>query len=79
MTLTPEQTAILQTRLAQAEQAQHELMMGQTARVYVDQNGERVEYAAANAERLRAYILSLKVELGLPTGIAGPLNVWMLP
>lgn len=74
MTLSREETALLQKRLKEAESAFHELMLGQVARVFVDQNGERVEYAAANAERLRAYITSLKVDLGIPLNIAGPLR-----
>ena len=74
MTLSREETALLQKRLKEAESAYHELMLGQVARVFVDQNGERVEYAAANAERLRAYIASLKVDLGIPLNIAGPLR-----
>lgn len=78
MSLTPEERALLTTRLAEAEQAYHALRLGQSARVYVDSNGERVEYAAANADRLRAYIVELKSQLGLSTGITGPLNVWVL-
>lgn len=74
MTLTREETAALQKRLKEAEASYHELMLGQVARVFVDQNGERVEYAAANAERLRAYITSLKIELGIPLNIVGPLR-----
>jgi len=77
MTLTPEERTLLAGRLAEAEQSLHELMIGQQARVFVDQNGERVEYSMASADRLRAYIASLKQLLGLRTGIAGPLNFWM--
>lgn len=73
MTLTPEQTSKLKARLDSAEASYHELMLGQSARVFVDQNGERVEYAAQNAQRLNAYILSLKMQLGMDTGITGPL------
>ena len=61
--LTPEQ------RLEAAEDAYHQLMIGGSARVVVDQNGERVEFTAANAARLQAYIQMLKRELGLlPAG-----------
>lgn len=77
-TLTPEERSVLTTRLAEAEQAHHSLMMGQNAKVYVDQNGERVEYAVASAERLRAYVMQLKIALGMPSGIIGPLNVWVI-
>ena len=78
MTLTTEQRTLYQTRLADAEAAYHDLRLGKQARVFVDQNGERVEFAVANAGRLQAYITELKALLGLPTGITGPLNAWML-
>lgn len=69
MALTPEQ------RLEQAEAAYHSLMLGGSVRVVVDQSGERVEYTAANATRLAAYIDQLKRELGLlPSG--GPAGVY---
>lgn len=76
MALTAEQRVIYETRLTEAENALHQIMLGQGARVYVDQNGERVEYFAANAGRLRQYIYELKVLLGQVTP-SGPLNVWM--
>lgn len=60
----PATAAALQTRLDEALAAYHELMTGTSARVVVDQNGQRVEYAVANAARLNAYILSLKSQLG---------------
>lgn len=78
MSLSPEDTIIYTTRLRQAEQAYHDIRMGIVARVYVDQNGERVEFAATSADRLRSYVLELKVALGLPTGIIGPASVWVL-
>ena len=68
--------ATLTLRLSQAEEAYHRLLTGQSARVFVDQNGERVEYVAASATRLAAYIEELKRQLGLQTG-SGPLNVWL--
>lgn len=77
-TLTPEQRAIYEARLVEAENAYHALRIGTQARIYVDQNGERVEFAASNADRLRAYILELKGLLGLNTGIVGPAQPWML-
>ena len=54
----------LREKLAEAEQAYHDLMLGRSVRVVVDQNGERVEYTAANAARLAAYIADLKRQLG---------------
>ena len=61
--------------LEDAEKAYHRLMLGGSVRVTVDQNGERVEYNAANRAGLRAYIIELKLALGLPTGIIGPLRI----
>lgn len=78
MILTPEQRVAYEARLNEAETAYHNLRIGAQARVYVDQNGERVEFAAANADRLRAYIMEMKAILGQPTGIIGPANVWVL-
>ena len=67
--------ATVQERLTAAEDAYHQLMLGQSARVVVDQNGERVEYTSANAVRLAQYINELKRQLG--TYVAGPMNVFM--
>ena len=62
-------------KLVEAETALHELLTGTSARVVVDQNGERIEYTAANAPRLRAYIEELKRQLTAPTlGSNGPLR-----
>lgn len=78
ITLTTEQRTVYQTRLSAAEEAWHQLQLGQQARVYVDQNGERVEFSSSNSTRLRAYIMELRTALGLPTGVQGPMNAWML-
>lgn len=75
--LTAEERATLTTRLSEAEAALHKLLMGTQARVVVESNGERVEFTAANAARLRAYIEELKVALGSRT-ICGPLQPWMM-
>lgn len=77
MALTTEQRTLYQARLTEAEGALHTLLMGGQARTYVDQNGERVEYTAANAGRLRAYIAELKLKLGVTT-VLGPMRVNML-
>lgn len=62
-------------RLVEAEDALHQLLTGTSARVVVDQNGERIEYTAANAGKLRAYIQELKQEIaGEPIGSNGPLR-----
>lgn len=46
--------------LLQAEKAYHDLLLGQSPRVFVDQNGERVEYGPANRQALAAYISDLR-------------------
>lgn len=51
--------------LASAEDAYNSLMIGGSVRVTVDQNGERVEFTAANADRLNKYIMWLRYQLGL--------------
>lgn len=53
----------LQQKLDDAKAAYHKLMTGVSARVYVDQNSERVEFTAINASKLAAYIQQLTVEL----------------
>lgn len=77
MALSAEETALYTTRLAEAETALHQITLGDKARVFVDQNGERVEFQAAHANRLRAYIEELKIALGKKT-ISGPMKSWML-
>lgn len=77
-TLTTAQRTLYETRLTEAEGALHDLRLGKQARVFVDQNGERVEFAVANAGRLQAYIIELKTLLGKPLRTPGPLNAWML-
>lgn len=57
------QIDLLNARLAQAEEAYHDLCTGQAIRVMVDQNGERIEYTAATRQGLWAYILLLKSQL----------------
>lgn len=47
-------------RLMEADQAYDRLVTGRSVREVVDQNGERVSYATANASRLLAYIQQLQ-------------------
>lgn len=61
--------------LNDARKAYHELMTGQQARVFVDQNGERIEYTASSAPRLAAYIAQLERMLG--STVLGPMRVWI--
>lgn len=70
--LTPQQRVILTTRLEDARQAYHQLATGQQARVIVDQNGERVEFAVANKGMLHTYIMSLESQLAVvPAAMRG--------
>ena len=65
-------TLSTQDRLDQAEDALHQMLIGGATRVFVDQNGERVEYSVPSIPRLRAYILELQVKLGTAE-LPGPL------
>lgn len=56
--------AAKEKQLAEARDAYHSLMTGVQARVVVDQNGERVEFTAANKQMLSAYIMGLEHDLG---------------
>lgn len=47
-------------KLAEAQAAYHKLQTGQSARVVVDQNGERVEFTSVNRTSLYNYILELQ-------------------
>lgn len=53
----------LADQLTQARDQYHLLITGQAGRVYVDQNGERVEYAPTSAPRLAAYIATLEAQI----------------
>jgi hypothetical protein len=70
--------ATTQELLTEARVAYHALMTGVSARVVVDQNGERVEYTAANRASLRAYITELENQLADEAGTTrskGPARV----
>lgn len=54
--------------LDEARQAYHNLQLGLSARVVVDQNGERVEFTAANRNSLYLYIQQLEQDLGTACG-----------
>lgn len=57
---TPEQIIVCKRRLLEAEEALHSLNTGTSARVIVDQNGERVEFTAINRQALVNYIAELR-------------------
>lgn len=67
----------LQQRIDDAKAKYHQLVTGTAASVIVDQNGERVEYVSANANRLRAYIQALEDELAGRNTRGGPMKVWL--
>jgi hypothetical protein len=56
-------TQTLAEKLSEAESAYHNLQTGVMPRVVVDQNGQRVEFTAANKADLYRYILDLKAQL----------------
>lgn len=47
-------------KLVEAEDALHKLTTGQAVRMFVDQNGERIEFTMTNVGRLRSYVAELK-------------------
>ena len=59
-----------QALLDEARKAYHALMTGTSPRVVVDQNGERLEFVAANSQKLYNYIAELEQKLGTPCGAA---------
>jgi len=77
MALTTEERAIYQARLTAAQSAYHELLVGTSARVVVDQNGERVEYAVTNRAALKAYIQELIDILAGVSTRSGPMKTWL--
>lgn len=63
-----------QAHLAEAEDAYHKIQIGESVRVFVDQNGERIEYKAANLDKLVAYIAQLKRECN-SSAQSGPMRI----
>lgn len=62
------------TLLTEARNALHLLVTGKSVRVVVDQNGERVEFTAANRIALESYIASLEAGGGVARRPVGPLK-----
>jgi len=74
MSSVPATTAEL---LADAKAQQHLLLTGQAAKVFVDQNGERVEYNNASLPKLAAYINTLTESLNpVACPPRGPMKVY---
>jgi hypothetical protein len=61
--LTPEERVAFKARINKLEVQYDDIMSGKAVKRFVDQNGETVEYTAANASNLRAYIDKLKADL----------------
>lgn len=61
-------------KIVEVETAIHALVTGTQVRVFVDQNGERVEFNSSNLQRLQAYLSTLNaLQAGLPTNV-GPIG-----
>lgn len=58
----------LQQHLEEARSAYHLLNTGRMARVFVDQNGERVEFTVANRTGLYNYIKQLEAKVARCAG-----------
>lgn len=64
MALTEGEIATYTAYLEAAEKAYHQLVIGGSVRVFVDQNSERIEYTAVNRNALLTYINQLRAALG---------------
>jgi hypothetical protein len=65
----------LQEKLDDARAKYHQLVTGQRAKVFVDQNGERIEYDSVSKIALAQYIRDLERQLG--TASPGPIVFWL--
>ena len=68
-------------QLADAKAQYHLLVTGQSVRVFIDQNGEQVQYVAAKASDLMLYINKLQGQFDVVAGgtpaVSGPMRVFM--
>lgn len=76
MALTDAEKTLYTSRLAEAEEALHQLNIGSALAELRDQNGEIVKYSPASRPALRAYIAELRIKLGLSCG-PRPMQVWV--
>ena len=74
--MTNEERDRLTGLLREAEQAYHELAIGQSAKVIVHQNGQRMEYSPATKTMLKTYIQELKAQLGQPAMPSPPMRAF---
>ena len=77
MALSTAERVVITARLAEAQKAYHSLQIGTSARVVVDQNGERVEFTATNSTKLKAYIQELQDLLACKSTKSGPIKTWL--
>lgn len=69
-------TEELTAQLAEAKAAYHDLQIGVSVRVIVNQNGTRVEYTPASRVQLANYIADLERQLAPTTRRPGPMRVF---
>ena len=62
--------ATQQQLLDQAKQARHDLVTGKLARVFMDQNGERVEFNKTSIADLESYIRELELSINPLLGVS---------
>lgn len=60
LVLSDAERLVYEARLKQARQARHDIAVGNGVKRFVDQNGESVEYQAANLQKLEDYIAELE-------------------
>lgn len=62
MALTPEEIVVYTARLAEAEAAYHQVMIGHSITVQ-RHDGRHVEYSSVNRDSLQAYIAWLRAQI----------------
>lgn len=60
LVLTEAERTLYTARLTAARNARHDIVIGNGVKRFVDQNGEQVEYQAANLQKLEDYIAELE-------------------
>ena len=65
----------LQARLAEAEQAYHDLLRGNSVTYVRDSTGEAISFQKADIDKLSQYIQQLKRQVGGTR--FSPLKIWM--
>ena len=61
--LSSAEKAALKIKIAKLEQNYEDIISGRAVKRFVDQNGEQVEYTAANSSKLLDYINALKAKV----------------